>query len=378
MRQPYLPANLDRCRRIVDTARSAMKLDLDGLAVLTEAATGCYALTPAIAALAGARRVYALARDSSYGLAQDIARAHTQLALQWGVRDKIEVLLSREDPGIADADIVTNLGFVRPLNADLLRRLKPSAVISLMWETWECRPDEIDLDECHRLGIPVLGTDERHPDLDTFSYVGETAIKLFHAADIELLRSRLVVLGDGVFAQAAARRLAACGADVTVWSLDHSVPTDRHRLLHKITTCDGLLIAHHTPSQAIIGEGAYLSPTELASLNPGLVVTCISGCTDTLALITAGLRCVPERQPARGHMSVRTDYVGPRAVIELNTAGLAVGQHLARARKAGLSPQAAQALACSETALAQSFPNESSTPSDPDRVPTDKSPALPR
>src|SRR6266542_2647147 len=109
--------NETRCRRLVEEAISNLKLNLSELTILTEAATGYYILTPMIASLAGAERVYALTRDSRFGSATAVATQTAALAEHWGVRDRIDVLFSREDVRIESADIVTNLGFVRPLDA---------------------------------------------------------------------------------------------------------------------------------------------------------------------------------------------------------------------------------------------------------------------
>ena len=54
--------------------RETFRLDLTQLVVYTEAASGTYLHTPILAACAGAERVYALARDSSYGSAADVRR----------------------------------------------------------------------------------------------------------------------------------------------------------------------------------------------------------------------------------------------------------------------------------------------------------------
>ena len=69
----------------------------------------------------------------------------------------VEILNDRSDSVIAGADIVTNLGFVRPIDEPLLSKLGPQAVVSLMWETWEHRPEELDRDACKRLGIANTG-----------------------------------------------------------------------------------------------------------------------------------------------------------------------------------------------------------------------------
>jgi len=54
-----------------------MRLDLSGLIVLTEAASGPYLGVPLLAAAAGARRVHAVAADSRWHHADDvIAETH--------------------------------------------------------------------------------------------------------------------------------------------------------------------------------------------------------------------------------------------------------------------------------------------------------------
>jgi hypothetical protein len=123
--------NILRCRRLIGKAIEATGLDLRGLTVLTEAASGVYKLSPLIAALAGGR-VFTLARDSRYERAEEIVRDTAELAAIWGI--SYTPLAGREDERIGEADIVTNLGFVRPLDAPFLRRLKPTVVIPLVHE----------------------------------------------------------------------------------------------------------------------------------------------------------------------------------------------------------------------------------------------------
>jgi hypothetical protein len=55
-------------------------------------------------------------------------------------------------------------------------------------------------------------------------------------------------------------------------------------------------------------------------------------------------------------MSVATDYVGPRPLIDLHTAGLAVGTALTRARRRGLSRSEAEAEVLERVSFSQAFP----------------------
>jgi len=82
----------ERLARLARTAVQRCQLDLTDLAVFTEAASAAYAVTPVLAALAGARRVYALAPSSESGSFEEIKQATDALARIASVGDRIEVV----------------------------------------------------------------------------------------------------------------------------------------------------------------------------------------------------------------------------------------------------------------------------------------------
>lgn len=66
LKSPY------RVKRLICEANDSLRLNLEGLIVLTEAASRNYVVTPIIAAMAGAKTVYAITADSQYGKAKDV------------------------------------------------------------------------------------------------------------------------------------------------------------------------------------------------------------------------------------------------------------------------------------------------------------------
>ncbi len=62
--------NQRRVFRLIDEAIERLGLQLSGLRVLTEAASGAFVVTPLIAARAGASRVHAVTTDSVHGPAR--------------------------------------------------------------------------------------------------------------------------------------------------------------------------------------------------------------------------------------------------------------------------------------------------------------------
>lgn len=348
-----------RVRRLVRDAIARFELDLTDLTVLTEAATDYYALTPVIAALAGAKQVLALGRDSRYGTLAEVERSIRSVAAELGASAPIEILNDRSDSVIAGADIVTNLGFVRPIDEPLLSKLGPQAVVSLMWETWEHRPEELDRDACKRLGIAILGTNENDERLRTLDYTGLIAAKLLLQLDVELLQSRIALIGSGDFARSVIDKLGGLGAQVD-WIDERDV--EGKAATEVLESADALVIAMASGRETLIGESGALSAERLAQLNPGLAVAHIAGGADRDALAKRGLRCMPERFAPPPHMSAATDFLGPKPVIDLHTAGLKVGEELARARRAGMDAEQAQTHVIEHSSLAMAFDLPPPTP----------------
>lgn len=74
------PTDFDRARmrKVVKKAIKKFNLDLKGLTVFTEAATGNYLYTSIISALAGSDRVFAVTGDSKYGKKDEVAEQTLQ------------------------------------------------------------------------------------------------------------------------------------------------------------------------------------------------------------------------------------------------------------------------------------------------------------
>jgi hypothetical protein len=311
--------NRQRMLRLMEAAVARTALDLSGLQVLTEAASGAYAATPVLAAMAGAAGVCALARSSRYGTAEEVGESLLQLARSAGVEASLDIVTALDASRFGRADIVTNSGHLRPLDEPKIGLLKPSAVIPLMYESWELRESDVDLQACRRRGIRVGGTNERHPSVDVFSFLGVMAIRLLHEAGIAVRGSSLLVLCDNDFADSLEETLRANGAACDLMpGLPAGLPARRY---------DAALVALRP------GPGPFLRKADalrLADHSPGCVVAQFWGDVDRTALREAGLPAWPAEAPPAGHMGVLPSAVGPEAIVRLQSGGLKVGEVLAR------------------------------------------------
>jgi hypothetical protein len=331
-----------RERRIAAEFIERFDLDLAGLTVLTEAASGPYLATPLTAAIAGAERVLAVTDDSEYASGSEVADATKRAAEAWDVADRIEIRIGRHLKWFGEADIVTNSGFVRPIDAEGVQTMKPTAVIPLMWETWEFRPDDLDLDACREREILVLGTCESRPPCDMRPYSGQLALQLLRELGIEASGAGVVLLGGHETTGIAMREaLAEAGARVA-WFADEdgARPYDElaPHLERHARVYDALLVAEHEHPIRLLAPDGLVGPEALAAWNPALRVGVIAGNVDAEALRRSGLRYLPERIRPFGYESYETHRLGVRPVLELYTAGLKVGEAMARARLRGAKP----------------------------------------
>ena len=83
-----------------------------------------------------------------------------------------------------------------------------------MYEAWELRTDDVDLATCRQRGILVGGTNERHPAVDVFSFLGIAAAKLLIDAGVAVYTSSILLLCDNPFGPFIEHGLVSTGANV--------------------------------------------------------------------------------------------------------------------------------------------------------------------
>jgi hypothetical protein len=313
--------NSKRLLSLIKKSITECNLQLDGLTVLTEAATGAYIVTPIIAAMAGAKKVYAITQDTRYGSAKEVQEQTVKLAQLGQVKDKIEFITAKTQDIVAQADIITNSGHVRPINAEMISWMNSDAVIGLMYEAWEFRPQDIDQLACQKKNIPIVGVNERHPAVDVFSFLGMMAIKQLLDAGIAVYNCDILLLCDNPFRTFIERGLLSAGAKVdTVENLTQAS-------LEK--TYDAIVVALQPQSYSVLSaEDAKL----IANTWSEAVVLQYWGDIERTAFIEHKIPLFPEQEPKLGHMGILPSEVGPEAIIRLQTGGLTAAEVVYRQR----------------------------------------------
>jgi hypothetical protein len=270
-------------------------------------------------------------------------------ASSFGVeRDSIEIVKSLSPETIGKVDIVTNLGFVRPINKHFISKLKQTAVIPLMYETWEFREEDLDLRECWRNEVPVLGTNEQHRALRIFDYMGHLCMKILFESEIEVFNSKIALIGENKFGRNIVKTLSSAGSDV-VWATNRTtkeverlggrrmgVELGKRSVQRYIIDCDAIIINTYPSRNVVIGESGSISARRLSELAPRATIIQLNGMIERKSLQKHGLICLPVVEPEIGHMGWTLANLGPKPLIALHSGGLKVGELLAKARLKGL------------------------------------------
>ncbi|MFT3973445.1 MAG: hypothetical protein QM699_08350 [Amaricoccus sp.] len=315
---PVPPASSTRCSNSIQKRIDALGLDLHGLHVVTEAATGDYACTAVVAALAGAR-VTAVARDTRrHGTARDAALQTLGLARLAGVREKIDVVDAITEAHLADCDILTNSGHLRPITAGMIAALPERAVIGLMFEGWEFRGEDLDLAAARERGIRIAAVNERHRDVAVFPFLGPLCLRLLQDAGFHAPGSHVAVVCDNPFAPFLRDGLAMAAAGV---ELAPSIAALRPN------GWDAVVISLNPAENPLLGAGDFAA---LRAAAPRAIVAQFWGDIDRAAAAAAGVRVVPAQAPMPGHMGILLNALGHEPIVRLQTGGLRAAELIFR------------------------------------------------
>lgn len=293
-------------------------LDLTGMEVVTEAATGAYASTATIAALAGAT-VHACARDThSHGSASDAIAATRELARLAGVEERVSFSLGVPAEILARCDILTNSGRIRPIVRDMVELLPKSSVIALMFEAWEFRGTDIDRAACRERGIRIAAVNERHVDVGVFSFLGPLCVRLLLDAEMTVFGKRIAVLCDNPFADFLLDGLVDEGAKAALFESPlHLTPSP----------WDAVVLAL-LPQDNPLGRGQL---ELVARKAPDALFAQFWGDMDRGAATELGLRICPSAEPGRGHMGILLNRLGHEPIVRLQAGSLKAAEIVRRA-----------------------------------------------
>lgn len=299
-----------------------LELNLSGKTVLTEVGSHNYLFTPIIALLANAEKVYAWTADSPYGDAEEIKENCAAIARELQINSRLIIETNKiNTQHIQDADIITNSGFLRPLNENFLKHVK-NAVIPLMYEKWELREEDVDVDYCLSHKIKLAGTWESHPKINVFSGVGPLAVKLALDAGLEVYNNTAFIWSDDDFGEETAKAFNNFGVKKVYRSI---VPEE---LYQHVAECDFVYFCNYNENKPIFGADGVLDLERIKQLNPAIFIIHLYGDISFPLLKNNNIKTFPERSGKPSVMTETLGYLGVMPIIDLQVAGFKVGECL--------------------------------------------------
>ena len=312
-----------------------LNIQLQNECLLTEAASGAYSCTPVLAALAGAE-VHAFARDSKYGSASDCINEIQDLSELCGVSNRIHFHTEKNEMPWERATVVTNSGALRPLDSTILERISSSCRIPLMFEAWEFRSQDLDLDFCKSKGIRVAGTNERHPQVDVFGYLGDMVVRLIQDAKQTPYRNKFIVVSNNDFTPYLCKPLVSMSAAVGVYCpLEYKSEIENlgatylgdwnsTEIPNDWKSTSAVIYTGSPFSENLWGNFPLLNFHVWKSLNSPLLLR-FAGDVSEADFVQHEINFHPEQVPA-GHMGILPSAIGWDPIIRLQAGSLKVAQ----------------------------------------------------
>lgn len=312
---------VQRARRIIIETAKALDLDLKGRTVLTEVGTHNYLFSPIVPALCGAEKVYALAKDNAYGKAYEVIQECRQICDKLDLRNVHFLEQTIPTEILPEIDILTNSGNLRPINKSLLQYCKKDLVIPLMYEAWEFRNSDIDIDYCKDHGFKVAGTWEDHPVLQVFRYSGLLAMKMAFNAGFEIEGNHIFVWSNDNFGKVISEKFIEEGGKVTL----SNDPTLFYQMLPDL---DFVFLADYFMEGSYLSNGGILDASRVVELNPDIVFVHLFGNVDYKYCLEQTIEVFPKYDGKRHVMSYTLGYIGLIPILRLQVGGYRVAFEL--------------------------------------------------
>lgn len=317
---------------------ASLNLNLKGKVVLTEAATGAYVVTPILAALAGAK-VYAYSRATYYGSVDEVFQGTKKVYQNFEEFLDIEFVKTLTPDIISKADIITNSGHLRPLDKEKLQYAKDEVVIPLMYEAWEWRDEDMDINYIRQRGFKIGATNERHLEVDVFNYLGDMAVKQIFDAGLCLYKNKFVLICNNDFGPFIAKIVSKLCLSLGVIDREEN----RHKyqgenvewlgtfpeiiIPEKYRDTEAVIFTAYPFDTSWIGNNSPIEVNKFAAAFNYPFILRYAGDVDCKALEANGIGYFPHFVQV-GHMGILPSAVGYDPIIRLQAGGLKVGEAL--------------------------------------------------
>lgn len=294
-----------------------LKLDLSNKVILTEIGTNAYFFTPLIALLSRAKYVFIWAKDNQFAKAIDLSNSFKKLAQKYNFTNYEFSINTTNVEHIRQSDIITNLGNIRPIDKEFISYCKEGAIISLMYDAWEFRPEEIDIDYCKIRNIKLVAVNENATSFPIFISVEQLALKMAFEAGYEVYNNKIIVWSSDIFGEFTKRGFEKNNAQKVILTKNSEV------VAQEISNIDFIFLCDYKQNENIDN---ILNFKKLKKINPSFGIIHLYGALSKQYLELLNIPIYPRENGRNQFMSRTFAHLGLYPALNLNIAGLKVAQ----------------------------------------------------
>ena len=320
-----------RLIRLIEQSIKDFKLDLTDYNILLPTVASEPALLPIMASMAGAANIYIPARDI------ETVNKTSFFINELDLKNRI-AFIEKENPQILSSlDIVIKGEGISYIDSEFISKLNENCVISVFPRNFDFTNIEgIDLDECTKKKIPVIAVDPDDKTLMLNKYFAHLAIKRCFQADMNILNSRILLVGSGELMETTLGLLKTMGAVVYIAYTDR--PQDQLYILkhlHEVETV--IVVDYPQKAELVVGNNGFIDIGDLTDINPEVRIVHISGRMEINPLAFNRVFYTPE-VITQNSLNVNANDIGLKALSDITAAVMKVTQNLIKSRNRSLLP----------------------------------------
>lgn len=317
--------------RIIEQNIKQFNLDLSGYNVLLPVYSKESALTPVLASLAGAKNVYVTTRDLE--AINKTSFYESELELTSNI-----TFIERETPQVLSGlDIVLCGTGISYVDTTFASSLKKECVISMLPSNLDFNIHSgVNLEECSKRKIPVISVSPEDENLLLYRRLAHAVTKRCCENQIDILKSRILLVGNGRLMDNILSHLKTCGAQVYCAHTDK--PNDKAYLLKHLADIDVIILADYPlKSTLVVGNEGFIRTEDILTINPEVKIIHLAGKVQTNSLTANRIYFRPENL-VQNSLNVNIEELGLRAAVEMVTASLKAAESLIKTKSRTILP----------------------------------------
>lgn|GEM_PF-2404938 len=317
--------------RLIEQSIKDFKLDLKDCNILLPAMLAEPALAPVMASLAGAANVYIPAKNL------EIVNKTSFFINELDLKNRI-TFVEKETPQIlSDLNIVIKGEGVSYIDSEFISALNEDSVISIFPKNFDFENIEgIDLEGCAEKNIPVVAVDPNDKTLMLNKYFAHLTVKRCFQANVDILNSKILLVGNGDLMETILSLLKTMGAVVYAAYTDR--PQDQLYILKHLHEVETVIIADYPQkSELVLGSNGFINIADLVDMNPEARVIHISGKMEINPLAFNRVLYTPE-VITQNSLNIKAGDLGLKAISDLTAAVMKVAQTVTKSKSRSLLP----------------------------------------